>query len=279
VGGFKTSSWGYNMEERRENTDLSRDLDTLKENFEAGINPLAYIPYAEALHGRGMLPQALDVCNKGLMRDSYSVTGRTLLAKILFAMGRYENALEELGTVLQTAPDAFGANLLMVKILARKREYHEAMDIVQNLKKMNASDRELLQIEEMLHTKIFSMETRGDISRPGRQGEGKGVTLDDRINELLEHLRSFSGVIRFDLSKVPKKEDGIETDPGRDFFSKVNQFIEGKEMGDLKQVMIEMRNGSLLLFRIEDSLLKVVTEPEVNMGKLRLQVENLLKPS
>jgi len=48
-------------------------------------------------------------------------------------------------------------------------------------------------------------------------------------------------------------------------------------LGNLRQVTVEMDKASILLYEIEGSLLRIVTDSEANTGRLRLQVENLLK--
>lgn len=252
-------------------------LKEMKLLFESGKNPMSYMPYAEALRVIGALTQALEVCRKGLVQDPGSVSGRTLLAKILYDMGRYDNALEELGNVLQLAHDAYGANLLMAKILAKKREYHDAYDIINSLKRMNPTDTELLEIEKFLHTQIFSMETRADLFDK-RISSFKSRTIDARINELLKQLQGFSGVLRFSFSKLPQPdaEDMVDLDPGRQFFLQVGHITGENNLGALKHVLLEMERGFLFMLYVEGALLQIFMKKDVNLGKLRLQVDKIL---
>lgn len=265
------------------------NIEELRAFYEAGKNPMAYIPYAEALRRAGVLNPALEVCNVGLVADVFSIKGRTLLAKILYDMGRYDNALEELGSVLQQAPDAFGTNLLMAKILAKKREFHDALDIVQSIKKMNASDPELLKLENFLHSQIYGMETKGGLSGKKKRKRGKPLTLEERIDELIDQLKDFPGVKEFNFSRLPddfeQEKGGAQDvkalmnqglDPMRSLFLIVSRVGNNKGAGPLNHLMIEMEHGSVLMFSLKKSLLKITTNPKVNLGKLRLQVESLM---
>lgn len=248
--------------------------------YEVGNNPLAYIPFASALRKHGALNRALEVCKEGLIHDSYSVTGRTLLARILYDMARYDRALEELGVALQLAPDAFGANLLMARILAKKREFHEALDILENVKKMNPFDTDLLELEARLHSKIFSIETKGDADARRKNGKEQGLSLDERINELLEHLRKSPGVIRFNFSKKPTKEEAEKAklfDPAMDLYLTLDGITGEKGVGGVKSMIFEMEGANLLIYSFEGSLLNILLEPGENIGKLKLQIESLLE--
>jgi tetratricopeptide (TPR) repeat protein len=253
------------------------NLEDLRFLYEEGKNPLAYIPYANGLRRAGALPLALEVCKAGLYSDSYSVTGRTLLARILYDIGRYDAALGELGNVLQIAPDAYGANFLMARILAKKREYNDAMEIIENLKKINAQDEEFKRLESFVHEQIYAMETSADFLETAKFV--KPVSIDERVNELLNHLRNCPGVIRFNFSKLPegKENAGKDLDPIRFLFTSVNNILKDNKMGALSHFMVQVEEGALLMYYLEGSLLNIVVNSEVNVGKLRLQVENLLK--
>ena len=270
----------------------SLPLNQLREQYESGRNPMAFIPYVEALLEAGSLSLALEICKDGLSRDPLSIRGRILLAKIMFSMGRYDNALEELGAVLQVAPDAFGANLLMARILTKKREYHDAMDIIRTLKNMNPSDRTLRELENFLNSQISSMETKGDFYERKKRPSTKPASLDERIDELLMQLRTFPGVNKFNFTKLPdekevklagKSSDLVilpkGSDPIRSLFAVVDGITKNKGVGELQHLVVNMDKASMLLFRVEDSLLQIETKSNVNLGKLRLRVEKLMVDS
>ena len=261
------------MEDKKPSETPKRDLSKLKEIFETGANPLAYIPYADALRRSGALTQALEVCKEGLEKDTFSITGRTLYSRILTDMGRYDQAIEELGTSLQYAPDAFGANLLMAKILAKKREFREAIEILDKIKKLNPDDQELKNLRENIHSQMESMETRGDFL-----DERGNTSIQTRVNSLLEELRQHPDIASFSFSKMPEENDGfVEHDPAKSLFLELGAMTREKGFGSLNDLLFEMSSGSLLMISLEDSLLKIITQPNVNVGRLRLKVDNLLR--
>ncbi len=268
----------FQMNEKNNIPPFPMTLKEMKLMFESGKNPMSYMPYAEGLRASGALAQALEICRAGLDKKPDSVSGRTLLAKILYDMGRYDNALEELGNVLQHAHEAYGANLLMAKILAKKREYHDAYDIVNSIKSMNPTDTDLLEIERFLHSQIFSMETRADLSDK-RISSVKPRSLDTRINELLQQLEVFPGVLRFGFSKLPEEDKEMaDADPARQYFLQVRHITAGKNLGVLKHVLLEMEKGSLFMLYVEGALLQIFIKKDANIGMLRLQVDKILNP-
>lgn len=265
------------MEDFKLTTEDDMTLEDLKELYESGKNPLAYIPYAEALRRAKALTQAIEICKDGLAQDSYSVSGRTLLARILFDMGRYDNALEELGYVLQLAPDAFGANFLMARIMVKKQEFTEAMDIIKKIKKMNRSDAELLRLEEFVVAHLHSVETVGDISTSRGPAE-KITSLNERVNNLLDYLRTYPGVTRYKMTMIPQeKGKKAAMDSLRNFFFALDKDIQKGDQGKLNRLMVETVNGFFLVYLLEQSVLTIETTPEVNIGMLRLQVETSIK--
>ncbi|MBI5153965.1 tetratricopeptide repeat protein [Candidatus Poribacteria bacterium] len=66
------------------------ELAKLEADFASGRNPLAYIPLCQALRRQRRYTEALEACQRGLRSDPNSVAGRTMLARLLADLGRYE---------------------------------------------------------------------------------------------------------------------------------------------------------------------------------------------
>jgi hypothetical protein len=152
------------------------------------------------------------------------------------------------------------------------------MDIVQSIKHLNPNDTDLKELTEFLHSQIFSMETRGDLS-DNTPVPYKTSSLDARVDELLRHLRSLPEVMSFSFTKLPdeKEDEERDTDLARTFFVMINRIAKEQNIGALENAMIELERYSLLMFCVEGSLLKIVLKPIVNLGRLRLQIEHILK--
>ena len=250
------------------------EIAKLKEVYQSSKNPLAYIPYADALRRSGALNLALEVCREGLQNDSYSVTGRTLLGKILYDMGRYDEALEELGYVLQYARDAFGANLLMARIMVKKMEFNEALDIVKNLKMLNPKEPDVLALEDFIHTQMFSMETEGDFAMESKK-KSKDV-LERRINDLMRKLREHSDIEKFSLSNLPEDDPAKEKDPVRELFLSSKKILSEKFDNQLEDIVAEMDRNGIILYFIEGSLLTVIARENADIARIRFQIKNIL---
>lgn len=259
---------------KQSKTPTRSEVAKLKEVYLSGKNPLAYIPYADALRRSGALNLALEICREGLQGDSYSVTGRTLLGKILYDMGRYDEALEELGYVLQFARDAFGANLLMARIMVKKMEFNEALDIVRNLKMLNPEEPDVLDLEDYIHTQMFSMETEGDFAI---ESEKKSKdALERRVNDLMRKLREHPDIDKFSLSNLPEDNSSRERNPAREMFLSIKKIIGDQINDNLQDIVMQMNRRGLILYYIEGSLLTIITKQDADIARIRFQVKNIL---
>jgi hypothetical protein len=135
-----------------------------------------------------------------------------------------------------------------------------------------------MELKEFLNSQIFSMETRGDLS-DNTPVPYKTSSLDARVDELLRYLRSLAEVMSFSFTKLPdeSEEEAPDTDLARSFFIKMYNLAREFDIGAMHNMIIEMERYSIIMFSVEGSLLKIVIKPNVNLGRLRLQIEQILK--
>ena len=262
----------------------------LQSSFQEGKNPLIYIPYAEALRRENKLSQALEVCLNGLKNDSYSVTGRTLLSKIYYDMGHYQTAFKELKKVLKLEPDAFKPNLMLLKILLKKKEFQEAQDVISRLDNMKPNDEEVktlklelnkyINIEQSLTPAKKSDKIREGIIQNKKNTQDVRIDTQTKIKELKEKLKDYKEIINFQIVPIEEVDQDLDLIGAHaqiaDFFNRVKDFMGRMGLGELIKGFIDLKEKYLLFHCINSHLLIIFTKSTAKLGKIRKEIEQAL---
>ncbi len=262
----------------------NKSLEDLKGYYEGGKNPLAYIPYAEALRRENLFTQALEICLSGLKQDSYSVTGRTLLAKIFFDMGRYDNTVLELKVALKIAPDAFGANLLLARTMAKQRNPNEALEILNKLDMIKPNDPELAILKEEIFRIMNYIDTQVNPSRvpttpDTRTPQEKFVKKDSIDERLKEVLCRYSEIKKHKIESLEKYKELPESEDERiltDFYLSVNETLEQKKFGNLIKGFLDINNQTYAFYVFNSTLLTIVMNNSAKFGRIKKDIENII---
>lgn len=261
-------------------------LDELKQYYEQGKNPLAYIPYAEALRKENLLTQALEICIGGIKQDSYSVTGRTLLAKIFFDMGRYESAITELKIALKIAPDAFGPNLMLAKTLLKQRNTTDASEILHKLESQKPNDPEVRHIREEFSRFLSGVDTQVVSTKGEKKNvETKPITeqsfnIESKIGLIKTLSKSYPEIVNIEFAKlnnnVEKGQDTQDINSIHSFFLFSKKTLKEQHIGDFTKGFIETSRNFILFFEINSYLVFITTNPTTRFGRLKKDIEQLL---
>lgn len=259
-------------------------IEGLKIYYEEGKNPLAYIPYADALRKNGQLTKAMEICISGLKQDSYSLTGRTLLARIFYDMGRYENAICELKVALQISHDSFGPNLLYARVLMKQRSYNDAAIILYKLLKIKPTDADVIQLRKELDKFIASAKTNVspikmfDTPEPTKQGEGK-TNIEEKLKMLKNALRDYPEVISIDIDKLEIISDRLKSgdaDTLPELYNYIKYLFNDKKFGDTKKGFIEVLQKNYLFYGAGSYLLTICVKSTSKLGRLKKDIEQYL---
>lgn len=111
---------------------------------------LAFAPLADAYRRAGRSREAIGLCREGLGRFPHYTTARLILAKALMDDGNSEAALTELSVILQSSPRDAQVHRLAAGIHRKAGRLEEARRHLEQVVKLDASDRESRRLLETL---------------------------------------------------------------------------------------------------------------------------------
>lgn len=134
------------LEKYRDHPEFQRYFQVWRQN-EASI---VFVPLANILRADGCLPEAREICERGLKHNPESVSGRLLLASIYWDLGQKKEAdrlAREILVKMPTHPEAHKyllgrptvsfaplmRTLTMAEILAKQEAFDDACAIVEEL--------------------------------------------------------------------------------------------------------------------------------------------------
>jgi len=111
---------------------------------------LAFAPLADVYRRVGRTREAINLCREGLGRFPHYTTARLILAKAHLDDGNPEDALAELGVILQSSPKDAQVHRLAAGIHRRAGRLEEARQHLERVVKLDAEDRESRRLLETL---------------------------------------------------------------------------------------------------------------------------------
>lgn len=122
--------------------ELERYLRIYQENPDSRV----FAPLADLYRRLGRLDEAERICREGIRRHPYYAGGRVALAHIQFDMGHFEEALEEINSVVTYYPDNLLARKILIRVLGALGDGEGAtreLDALRHVAPMIASDPDL----------------------------------------------------------------------------------------------------------------------------------------
>lgn len=104
---------------------------------------MSFAPLAEELRRAGRLDEAIKTCEAGLAQHPEYTTARATLGRALLDRGNLEEALIELGAVLNAAPEHLSALKGVADIHARRGETTEALELYRRALALARGDADL----------------------------------------------------------------------------------------------------------------------------------------
>ena len=109
---MSTQEASEGLKEFLKNPHFSRYYHTWQQNERS----LVFIPLVEYFRTKGLVQEALALCEKGLVHHPQSVTGRLALARVYSDLGKKEEAETLLRAILTELPGQQEALLLLAKL-------------------------------------------------------------------------------------------------------------------------------------------------------------------
>lgn len=122
--------------------ELERYLRIYQENPDSRV----FAPLADLYRRLGRLDEAERICLEGIRRHPYYAGGRVALAHIQLEMSRFEEALEEINSVVTYYPDNLLARKILIRVLGALGDSEAAsreLDALRHVAPMIASDPDL----------------------------------------------------------------------------------------------------------------------------------------
>jgi tetratricopeptide (TPR) repeat protein len=236
------------------------------------------------LLGAKNFTKALAVCVDGLQYDSHSVRGRTLLGKIYYDMGRYDEALGELEHALKSAPQAFQTKIMLAKTLVKKRQFERARKIVNLLKAMTPEEMEIQQLDQEIRDQYSEIKTEFDVVvETSREQVYWRMSFDDLAKQIRAFLDEFSGVKEYFLNEIKAhvpttlRAYAQTSEVVEWFLCSLTHHMKNLRIGELEKGFLQLTGGYLIFYVIESHLLAIVTDATVRIGQLRHWIDQLLE--
>lgn len=118
----------------------TEEIESLRAKLGENPDSLVFAPLADALRKSGNLPEALNVCLKGLERHGQYQNARVVLGRIYQDMGQDTEAEAEFRKVLEADPDHLQALMNMGELLLKRRMHQAAIEEFQKALALNPDD-------------------------------------------------------------------------------------------------------------------------------------------
>lgn len=250
------------------------DLEPLKREFESGTSRRAYLSYADALRRRKQLQKALAVCQEGLAQDPQSLTGRSLLARIYYDMGRYDSSVDMLRQIVAQEPMALQSRMLLVKALLRRRLIDEAEAECSRLQELIPDDERV----QILARDIRNVKTR--IGATGQSADIQDLRTAAGFQNKYHQIKKSLGKSPFidEVGMLSESASHADTTGAHValLVEHVKKPIGEAGFGTLKSMQCEMEGAILLMYAVDEDFLFVKSRPECKIGRLRYQIEMVL---
>lgn len=114
-----------------------------------------FAPLAEAYRKAGLAEEAIDIAREGLRIHPNFVGGRVALARALFDLGRFDEVIAELTTVIRDVPDNLAAQKLLGESCLMTGRLAEALGAYKMLLYYSPHDRETARIVQELENQAY----------------------------------------------------------------------------------------------------------------------------
>jgi predicted regulator of Ras-like GTPase activity (Roadblock/LC7/MglB family) len=265
---------GAQLEER-----ISKCEEILSQNRES----LVFAALSDAYRRKGDLAKAFHVCSQGLKLHPGYGPGHLVMARINMERGMYSEAEKELALAEQADGKTRTIELLLAQVFMMKGQLDKAKKV---LERFDAADPENQTVGELLKAigkqaesgkldvGVLTVQERWSIEKVADLGDG------------MHYLKSLPGVVgafmvgddgvvlegklnpKFKLELMGAITAGIARC--------VKEGVSSIGFGELEQTWIDTRDLGLWIIESNQQTLALCCAPDVNLGALRMRVNELL---
>jgi predicted regulator of Ras-like GTPase activity (Roadblock/LC7/MglB family) len=260
--------------------------------LDADPNSQIFAALAEAYRKKRMVDKALDVCRKGLeLHPDYS-SAYIVLSKIFMDQGNFKEADRQLSNAIRIGGRTRSSDILQSEILIKLGQREKARTILGKLQKSDPQNdtvrRLLVSIES--DNKMAGMESVRMPEHPHPIEQPRSEEAPKRAYTLSNAL-SIIKVLPRVLGVVAVGTDGIVIEGHFDgmlskdelgalasgAFGSIASGIGKVNLGKPLEVLIESEQSKLWMLSHERMLIIVSMRDDVNLGSMKLKVNEIFK--
>jgi len=272
-------------------TELDDRITKCQRILEDDPSSQIFAALAEAYRKRKSIDKALDVCRKGLEVHPNYASAYIVMAKIFLDQGSYEEADRQLRKAIDVGGRNRSVDVLESEIFIKLGQKEKARNILGKLHKadpLNDTVKKLLVSLDEISAAIEPYKPaeplyQMDITRPSDDAPRRAYTLSNALS-IIKILPRVLGVVavgkdgmilegHFD-GMLSRDELGALASGA---FDNITTGIDRIKFGKPLDVLIEAEQSKLWMISFDKALIVISMRDDVNLGSLRLKVNEIFK--
>ena len=248
----------------------------LSADFRSGRNPMAFLPLATGLRRERRYSEALEVCQQGVSQTN-SASGRTLMARLLADVGRYDEGLATLESAQTQGATGTALHAEKARCLIALHRFDEA-----------AAELELGEALDPMDPSLQAMRSELRSGRHRTGGSSAAVprnafmSMEEAGQAIAKLVGSVGNLLTIAL---------LDLESGKSFVEGETEVLETAEVlhmenaqacgdldfGQLTSTIVELAHGWVLIVRRERRMAVIVFESDASFGKWHHRINAVLK--
>jgi len=281
--------------------ELDERIDKCQGILDADPNSQIFAALAEAYRKKGDVQRALEICSSGLKKHPDYGLAYIVLVKIYLAQGRYEEADMYLQKAIKVGGRTRSVDILQSEIFIKMGHTNKAKNILERLQKSDQQSQTiknlLVSIEKDEHQLPVVSGYQAD-TKPQMQfsnAESPNISISthavDNRNYTISNALTIIKILPRVLGVIAVAKDGMVIEGHFDgqmtgdelgalavgYYNSISQGISKIKYGEPLEIMIEAAESKLWIVNKMKMLIVIVTRDDVNLGSLRLKVNEVFK--
>lgn len=251
-----------------------------------------FAPLADALRMRGDLDQAFRICRQGLRTHPDYGAGHLVMAKINLDRKMYDWAEQELEEAVRLDGETRTSEQLRVEVLLAKGEFEQAHRLITKLKMIGGNPLYFQSLEDRIKRATQRQARSGidsadvtlgalDLDEDEEPQPVKPYTLAEALDELIDTPGVTQALCTHPDGVLVDYRGQSELEPAETAALSLEMFrvtdTEGgrKLLGAPLRMSVETAAGTIEVAKQEDYHFIVLVAPDVNLGALRLKLDDI----
>ncbi len=275
--------------------ELELRIEKCKKVLNSDANSQVFAALADCYRKKGELELALDVCSKGLQLHPDYGSGHFVMSKILFDMGNFKEAYEELLRAKSCDKPTYSMEIFECKLMVEMGNLSKAQSKLRELRERDPSNSQIIAITETIkkdmHKAVGEKQTAN--AKPDIRKETinqTAVSADnskDRtgIEKLIAFLNSFPNLVGFAVVEnsdklVTASGFGDESKPDEkqvsEMLTTINENLRKVGLGEMRNCLIETKLHNLIFREFDNYKVIIRAEKSFSLGLLNLRLSKIM---